>query len=277
MSEMQVEMDPEDTVMRLWEACDRWRSHAERFEQLAEVGFPEGSRGRADTAAAAVVEPPPVVSRYLQERAWNTVRMLRALHRWVFETEPGRLHLDPTVMYPLMRAALEDTATIVWLQSPEDSEARLSRALQALHQDQVYFAKNHLLLASTAAGLGGTASEMSEQLAAHIEEEKRAAGEYFAQLAERLGLDPRAVTGTLTTSAPITTEYGAASVERVTWGMMSDLSHFSFMMLRHLAESPIPGSTVPLLHATMLQFGQTLNRVCDHAIAALERSAAVSQ
>ena len=49
------------------------------------------------------------------------------------------------------------------------------------------------------------------------------------------------------------------------------------MMLRHLATTPILGTTVPLLHATMLQFAQTLNRVCDDAVEHVERAGIVGE
>jgi hypothetical protein len=276
MSQIQVDIDPEQTIVALWTACAGWEQLADRIERLAEEGFTEGSRGQTDTAAAAVVDPPPVVSQYVIERARNITRMLRALHRGVFATVPGKLHLDATVMYPLMRAALEDAATIAWLRTPEEVDVRLTRALQALNQEQKYFVENHELLASTAAGLGGQAAELSEPLASHTAEEKAAAAAYFAQLAELLGLDPAEVTGTLSTRRPIVSVYGGRSVEIVTWKMLSDLSHFSFMTMRHLAESRVPGTAVPLLHATMRQFVGTVNRVCLDAVVAIERTAEVT-
>ena len=67
--------------------------------------------------------------------------------------------------------------------------------------------------------------------------------------------------------------YAKDSVERVAWGMLSDLSHFSYMMLRHLATSRVPGSTTLLLHVTVLHFARTLNRVSGDAIEALQLAA----
>lgn len=266
-------MNPDETVAAIWAECDRWNDLAADFQQLADTGFADGSRAQLDTDAAVVVDPPPVVSRYLQERAWNTARMLRALHSQVFNTDPGRLHLDATTMYPLMRAALEDTATIAWLQEPSSRSERLTRGLQALHQDAEFFAKNHALLGTAAAGLGEEAAELGEKLSAHIQDEKDRFRAHFAELADRLGLDRGAVTARLATSAPIVTMYGNDSVERVTWGMLSDLSHFSYMMLRHLATSRVPGSTTQLLHVTVLHFTRTINRVSGDAIEALQRAA----
>ncbi|MCM3658086.1 hypothetical protein M3147_12585 [Agromyces mediolanus] len=266
-------MDPDEVVAALWVECDRWSDLAASFQQLADAGFTEGSRAQLDTAAAAVIDPPPVVSHYVQERAWNTARMLRGLHRWVFDTEPGKLHLDATVMYPLMRAALEDTTTIMWLQEPSSRDERLTRGLRAIHQDALYFSKNHLLLAATALGHGALTAELGGKLDTHVRQEREDFRAHFADLAGRLRLDPRDVTAQLATSAPITAAYGDKSVERVTWGMLSDLSHFSYMMLRHLSTSPVPGSAVQLLHVTVLQFAQTLNRVSEDAIEALRRAA----
>jgi hypothetical protein len=161
-------MDTDETAANLWATCRDWCILAERFQQIADEGIPDGSRAQLDNAVAPDVNPPPAISHYLQERAWNTARMLRALHRCAFDTEAGRLHLDATVMYPLIRAALEDTATIVWLQEPSTREERLVRALRALHQDAVYFSKNHLILATATAGLGGDSSEQATALSKHI-------------------------------------------------------------------------------------------------------------
>ncbi len=266
-------MNSQETVAALWSECARWNDLAANFQQLADTGFADGSRAQLDTAAAAVIDPPPVVSHYLQERTWNTARMMRALHSQVFNTDPGRLHLDATTMYPLMRAALEDTATIVWLQEPSSRSERLTRGLQALHQDAEFFVKNHALLGTAATDLGKEAAELGEKLSAHIQEERDRFREHFAHLADRLGLERGAVTAHLTTRAPIVAVYGKDSVERVAWGMLSDLSHFSYMMLRHLATSRVPGSTTPLLHVTALHFARTLNRVSGDAIEALQLAA----
>lgn len=262
-----------EAVAALWAECAHWNDLAATVEQLADTGFADESRAQLDTAAAAVIDPPPVVSHYLQERTWNTARMLRALHSQVFNTDPGRLHLDATTMYPLMRAALEDTATIAWLQEPSSRSERLTRGLQALHQDAEFFVKNHALLGTAAADLGEEAAVLGEKLSAHIQDERDRFREHFADLAERLGLDRGAVTAPLTTRAPIVAVYGKDSVERVAWGMLSDLSHFSYMMLRHLATSRVPGTTTPLLHVTMSHFARTLNRVTSDAIDALRRAA----
>lgn len=270
---MQVDMDPADTVAAIWQECQRWAEQAERFELLADTVLSAGSRLHRDNAAATVGEDSLAVARYVQERTWNAARMLRALHRHLFETQPGRLHLDATVLYPLMRAALEDTTTIVWLQAPEGRNPRLTRAFRALVTDSLYFTENHLLLAVAAPSVNAIPADVGEGLSAHMAAEKVAARAHFERLAGELGLDVSESTRKLSTSAPVKVEYGEKSVEFATWKFLSDLSHFSFMMLRHLAATPIPGSSTPLLHATMLQFAQTINRVCDDAIECLEHAA----
>ena len=274
---MQVEMDPEETVAKLWQACDRWTERAECFEKLADAGFPDGSRLHRDNASATVGEDSLAVSRYVQERARNAARMLRALHRHIFQTEPGRFHLDSTVLYPLMRAAIEDATTIAWLQAPEDRKERLTRASRALFTDSLYFTENHLLLATAAPTVGAVPVEMGEALSAHITAERTATRTHFERLAGELGLDVSESTRKLTTSAPVKVHYGDNSVEFATWKFLSDLSHFSFMMLRHLATTPIPGTPTPLLHATMLQFAQTVNRVCSDAAKQIEQSGSISR
>jgi hypothetical protein len=272
---MQVEMDPDDTVAALWRTCDSWADRAGRLQRLADTGFPDGSRLHGDNATATVSEASLAVSNYVQERLWNAARMLRSLHRQVFETDPGRFHLDATVLYPLMRAAMEDATTITWLQEPEERNARLTRAFRALFTDSLYFTENHLLLASAAPTVSAVPAEVGDALSAHMTAEQAATRERFEYLAGELSLDVAESTRKLATSAPVKVQYGNSSVEFVTWKFLSDLSHFSFIMLRHLATTPIPGTTVPLLHATMLQFSQTVNRVCDDAAEHIEQAAFV--
>lgn len=274
---MQVDMDPDDTIVALWRTCARWEHSAQRLEQLAATGFPGGSRLGTDNQAAAVGESSLAVSRYIQERMWNAARMLRSAHRQVFDTEPGRFHLDATVLYPLMRAAVEDATTIVWLQSPANRNSRLTRAFRALFTDSLYFTENHLLLAAAAPAVGAVPLELGDALSAHMTAEQEATRAHFKRLAAEVGLDPDQSTKKLSTREPVKVQYGADSVELATWKFLSDLSHFSFMMLRHLATTPIPGTTVPLLHATMLQFAQTLNRVCDDAVEHVERAGVIGE
>lgn len=274
---MQVEMDPEETIALLWQACDRWSERAECFENLADAGFPDGSRLHRDNASATVGDDSLAVSRYIQERMRNAARMLRALHWHIFKTKPGRFHLDATVLYPLMRAAMEDATTIVWLQAPEDQKERLTRVFRALFTDSLFFTENHLLLAAAAPIVGAVPTEMGEALSVHMSAEKAATQIHFEHLASELGLDVSESTRKLATSAPVQVQYGKNSVEFATWKFLSDLSHFSFMMLRHLATTPIPDTPTPLLHATMLQFAQTVNRVCSDAAKQIEQSASISR
>ncbi|MCM3658459.1 hypothetical protein M3147_14475 [Agromyces mediolanus] len=266
-------VDPEVTTVSLWTRCEEWKRIAARIAQLADEDFIVGSREHSDNEAVEVVDSPPAVSRYLRERAWNIARMLRALHRLVFDTEVGQFYLDATVMYPLMRAALEDASTIVWLQQPTERGERLTRALQALHQESEHFATNQNRLALVATGVGGEAAVQDTMLEEHVAREKLSVREHFRAVAELLSLDPGAVMAPLSTRRPITSSYGAQSQEFMTWGMLSDLSHFSYMTLAHLATSKVPGSSVQLLHVVMAQFVRTVNRACVDAIGALERAA----
>lgn len=268
--ESETPLTADETVEQLWLACDLWAALAASFQTLADAGHDSTSRARRDTDAAAVAEPPPVISQYMRERAWNAARMLRALHRWVFNTDPGSLNLDATVMYPLMRAALEDAATIVWLQAPDSRDERLLRTLRVLHTDALYFEDNHARLYRVASDQGVAPAQ---DLEAQVETQKRERSAHFELLAERLGLDEGDVTRKLWTSTPIAVVYGEQSTVKVMWKMLSDLSHFSYLMLRHLATSPVPGSDAQLLHVTVLQFANTVNTVCADALRALEVAA----
>ena len=271
---MRVEMNHEGTVGALWQACENWKGHAARFEQLADAGFSIGSRIEDDNASATHGDRSLAVGAYLRERTWNAARMLRSLHRQVFETEAGRLHLDSTVLYPLMRAVMEDATTITWLQAPDDRNDRLTRIFRALFTDSYYFTENHLLLASAAFSTDDVPEEVSNELSAHIRDEKAATRTHFEQLARLSGIDEVESTKKLATSEPVRLHYGKESVEFMTWKLLSDLSHFSFMMLRHLATSPIPGSDAFLRDATILHFAATINRLCGDALKLIERAAA---
>lgn len=260
-----------ETAEQLWAVCGAWAEKAKRLQALADSVSDSPCRLVADNAAASVGDKSLAVKRYMQERAWNAVRMLRALHRLVFDTNPGEFFIDSTVMYPLMRAAMEDTAALLWLQSPEERPERLLRVFRTLVTENVFFTENNRLLGVAVSGVP-EAAEHSEKLTTHMKEQKRESEEQFRQLAEAIGLDVSQALTKVFTSTPVQSEYGSESVEFITWKFLSDLSHFSFMMLRHLATTRVPDSDARLDHVTLLQFSQTVNRVCDDAAEAFERS-----
>lgn len=268
---MQVPIEHDETVEHLWAACDAWATLAERLQNLADAGYSEGSQLSEDNSAVSIGDASLAVTRYVQERTWNAARMLRFLHRFVFDTRPGQFNMDATVMYPVMRAALEDAATVVWLQSPAERTQRMVRIFRVFFTDNLYFTANHKML-----GIAATGAEVSEagmRLSEHMASEEASAREHFRSLATAAGLDTAQALRKVSTSAPIQVEYGADGVEFVTWKFLSDLSHFSFMMLRHLATTPVPGSRVRLEHVTVLQFAQTMNRVCGDGVRLLELAA----
>lgn len=260
-----------EVAEQLWAVCGAWSDKAERLQALADSAVGSGSRLTEDNAAVTVGDKSLAVTRYMQERAWNAARMLRALHRLVFDTNPGEFFIDSTVMYPLMRAALEDAAALLWLQSPEKRSGRLTRIFRTLVSENVFYTENNRLLGVAVSGVP-EAAENSAKLTAHMEERKRESEEHFRLLAEAVGLDVSQAMKKVFTSTPVQVEYGSESVEFITWKFLSDLSHFSFMMLRSLATSEVSGSDARLDHVTLLQFSQTVSRVCDDAAAALERS-----
>ncbi|APH44816.1 hypothetical protein BMW26_07500 [Microbacterium sp. 1.5R] len=268
---MNAHISQAETAEELWAVCGAWGEKAERLQALADSAPSSDSRLVADNAAVTVGEKSLAVTRYMQERARNAARMLRALRRLVFTTRPGEFFIDSTVMYPLMRAALEDTAALLWLQSPEGRPERLTRIFRTLVSENVFYTENNRLLGVAVSGVPEAAGD-SEKLTAHMEEQKRESEEHFRQLAEAVGLDASQALKKTFTSTPVQAEYGSESVEFITWKFLSDLSHFSFMMLRHLATSRVPESDAHLEHVTLLQFSQTVNRVCDDAVEAFERS-----
>lgn len=261
-----------EVVEQLWDTCRAWAEKAERLQDLADAADSAGSRLQADNAAVTSEDRSLAVAAYVKERAWNAARMFRALYRLVFDTTPGKLWVDATVMYPLMRVALEDAAAIQWMQSPDDRNVRLTRAFRALVADNKFYIENHRLLALSIASLGDGASDYAGRLTAHMATQKEESAAHFRSLASEVGLDAAEATRNLTTSAPVQVEYGSESVEFVSWKFLSDLSHFSYMMLRHLATSTVPQSDARLEHITLLQLAQTVNRVADDASAAMEAS-----
>lgn len=265
-------MSSVEVVEQLWAACDAWSEKEKRFEALADAASRPGSRLLEDNAATVADGESLAVTDYMKQRAWNAARTLRALHRLVFETTPGKLWVNATVMYPLLRAALEDAAAIRWMQSPDERTERLLRVFRTFVSDNKYFTLNHRLLGVATASLGAGAAEYSEKLTAHMDAQKAESAAYFRRLATAAGLEMSEAMTTPHTSTPVKVEYGEESIEFVTWKFLSDLSHFSYMMLRNLATSPVPGSDASLEHITLLQLAQTVNRVCDDAIAAFELS-----
>lgn len=270
---MTLHIQHDETVEQLWSTCGTWAELADHLQGVADAGYSDSSRLAEDNGAVTFGDASLAVTRYVQERAWNAARMLRFLHRFVFDTHPGQFNLDATVMYPVMRAALEDAATVVWLQSPDERTERLVRAFRVFFTENEYFTTNQSMLGSAVTGNGVSAD--GARLSEHMSSEGAAAREHFRGLASAAGLDPAQALRKVATSAPIQVEYGAESVEFVTWKFLSDLSHFSFMMLRHLATTRVPGSDARLEHVTVLQFARTMNRVCRDAVRFLELAAVI--
>lgn len=261
-----------EVTEQLFVACHAWADTEQRFQALADAAGRPGSRLQADNAAVTFDGRSLAVADYVKQRAWNAARMFRALHRLVFDGTPGKLRIDATVMYPLMRAALEDSAALRWMQSPQDRSVRLTRAFRAMVKDNTFYIENHRLLALSTAGLGDDAAAHSERLTNHMLTQKEESEAHFRSLAEEAGIDATEATRFLTTSAPVQVEYGSESIEFVSWKFLSDLSHFSYMMLRHLAISPVPQSDAKLEYVTLLELVHALNYVAGDAATALEDS-----
>ncbi len=240
--------------------CGEWADLADALQEVADVGAATGSQLDLDNQAAVVGDQSKAIARYVQERAWNAARMLRHLYRVVFDTEPGRLHLDFTVMYPLMRATLEDTAALTWLLSPNGQNERLTRSLRLLRDDSLYLAENHAKLAVAGAGVSGVPPALAVQLEQHMLNEVRVTKEHFEALAKGLGLDSAELARRPSTSEPIKSVYGEESVAFVAWKLLSDLSHFSFTMMRHMAAPVAELEGSPLSNVTLVVFATEVNR-----------------
>lgn len=125
------------------------RSIATRI--IVQAGPSEGSsRGIVDQRR---VEGPPhgqsqrptVLDLKSQCRCWRTVPR----HRSPLETDPGQVTLNFVLLYPTMRAAVENSAALTWLLSPEDRPERLERLIRVLRRDVGQFVANNKRLAAS--------------------------------------------------------------------------------------------------------------------------------
>jgi hypothetical protein len=149
----------------------------------------------------------------------------------------GKLHLNFTVLYPLLRGALEDAGTLIWLRSPPDRSARILRSLRLLREDGMYFASNHLLLAKAATGHADIPAGLAEALRVHMQEEIDEIKSHFDEVAGLLGYPARAVSAGVPTSLPLKEQFGADHLTFVMWKLLSDLSHYSYSLTRHFSSN----------------------------------------
>ena len=116
----------------IWRDCEEWADIADALERLAASDVPGESQLGRDNAAAVVGDNSKAVRSYTTNRADNAARFRRELHSMVLAKQPGKLSLNYTALYPLLRGALEDAAAILWLVAPVDKHERLLRILRML-------------------------------------------------------------------------------------------------------------------------------------------------
>ncbi|WP_146188121.1 hypothetical protein [Mycetocola zhujimingii] len=265
---MEAGFDVEGALSR---ACDQWEGLGGRVKDCADAGADPASQLRLDNQAAdRATSSTLAVTHYVRERAWNIARMLDHLHDMVFGTASGDLRLDYSVMYPLMRAALEDSAAITWLLQPAEQQERLRRALRILRTDALFLVQNHARLAAAASGSPGIAAEEAERVEAHMAEEVERTNIHFAALATGIGIDPDELLRRLNTADPLRSVYGEQSVTFVSWKLLSDLSHFSMTMLRHLSSSRPELDGAQLASVSLIFFATEINRAVADAIVLME-------
>jgi hypothetical protein len=190
-----------------------------------------------DDAAAVVGDHSKAIASYVQNRAGNAARFAQEVADATTARVDGKLHLNFTVLYPLLRGALEDAGTLMWLRSPADGSARILRSLRLLREDGMYFASNHLLLAKAATGRADIPAGLAEALRAHMQAEMDEIKSHFDEIADLLGYPAKAVSAAVPTSLPLKEHFGAEDLSFVIWKLLSDLSHFSYSLTRHFSSN----------------------------------------
>ena len=74
---------------------------------------------------------------------------------------------------------------------------------------------------------------MFEQLATSMETQGPLATNYLDSAASAIGLDVRATQRQVQTATPIVDVYGEDSLPHVVWRFLSDLTHFSFSIMKN--------------------------------------------
>ncbi|WP_140393382.1 hypothetical protein [Leucobacter sp. 7(1)] len=236
--------------LRQWDDIRRELEVASNFSPDA------SSQLVTDNSALATETASLALTRYIYERAYNAVRTLKKLHHLVFDFDPSQIHFDHTTMYPLMRSVIEDSSTISWLLSPEDLTERLTRTLRIFSTENKYFIENLKLLSEVnQASSGGP-----DLLKNHLDEQKAEMEELLISTAVRLNLELDQVLKIVPTRQPIKDHYGSTSTTFLAWKLLSDLSHFSFMTLRHMTKEVPDYAGAPLNRVTMISLAAAVGR-----------------
>jgi len=250
-----------------------WPALAGRLEELAAKGAESGSQLDLDNRAAAVGTSSKAIAAYILNRASNAARFVRELHRMVIEQEPGRLSLNYTALHPLLRGALEDGTALIALLKPAEQSERLTRALRSLFADGNYLVGNHLLLAQALSSEVEMPAGLAEAVSTHMSEEQDAMVEEFKATAAALALNYTLIARSVSNKTLLTEAFGPDSQTYAIWKVLSDLSHFSFAMNKHLSSYQADHDTT-LENVVLVVFISEVNKTLFTAANLLE--AAVS-
>ncbi|WP_404433894.1 hypothetical protein LG299_05140 [Microbacterium lacus] len=247
------------------------RDIAVDLDRLARAEVPPTSRLGADERTAREAGGSLVLTQYVQERAATTARFLFELHRSTLEADPGQLTLDFVLLYPTMRGAIENSAALTWLLSPEDRPDRLEHFIQLLRRDVGQFVANNKRLAASRDDSVPIPPEMFDQLATAMETQGPLATTYLDSAASAIGLDARSTRQQAQTATPIAGVYGENSLVHVVWRFLSDLTHFSFSIMRNQEIAEAEGGG-PVRIASLRLFATTTTLTARDALRALEQA-----
>lgn len=247
------------------------RDIAVDLDRVARMHIPSSSPLAHDERATRRAGNRLVLGEYVQERAATAARYLFELHRSTLEVEPERLQLDFVLLYPTLRGALENSAALTWILSPEERQLRLERFIRVLRRDVTQFVANNKRLA--AANINGlqVPAELFERLATSMETQGPLATDYLDAAATSLGMNVRASQGQVLTATPIVDVYGDGSVPHVVWRFLSDLTHFSFSIMKNheIAEAE---TGEPVRIASLSLFTTSIVMAAQDALQAIEQS-----
>ena len=247
------------------------RDLAVDLDRFAILPIPSSCSLARDESATRSARGGLVLGEYVQERAATVARYLRELHRSTLEVEPERLQLDFVLMYPMLRGALENSAALNWLLKPDSSHERLERFIRVLRRDVTQFVANNKRLAAASSDAIPVASELFACLATSMETQGPLATNYLDAAANSIGIDVRASQGQVLTATPIVDVYGDGSVPHVVWRFLSDLTHFSFSVMKN-SEIAQAESGEPVPVASLGLFTTTVVMAAKDALQALEQS-----
>lgn len=247
------------------------RDLADDLDRVARLPIPSSCSLARDESATRRAGGGLVLSEYVQERAATAARYLRELHRSTLEVEPERLQLDFVLMYPMLRGALENSAALTWLLKPDSSPERLERFIRVLRRDVTQFVANNKRLAAARSDAIQVPSEPFERLATSMETQGPLATNYLDTAANTIGIDIRASQGQVLTATPIVDVYGEGSMPHVVWRFLSDLTHFSFSIMKNHEIAEVETGE-PVRVTSLSLFTMTVAMAAKDALQAVEQS-----